>query len=102
MLVALFFAWLPPYRVLMVWLYARTQSVFLGAVMHVPIIFNQYLVNPSTPTWEGSFTFLVAFGAALWVIVAILAVTGEFVRPAGPIRFSRSTAVVSEAAPQRT
>ncbi len=87
MLVALFFAWLPPYRVLMVWLYARTQSIFLVALMHVPIVFNQYLVNPATPTWEGSFAFLVAFGAALWAIVALIAVARrEVVRPAAVSR----------------
>ncbi len=70
---ALFVAWLPPYRVLMVWVYARTRSVLVVVLTHVPIVFNQYVVNPLSPDWEGSFTFLMAFGASLWVIVAACA-----------------------------
>jgi CAAX protease family protein len=33
----LLFAWLPPYRVLMVWVYGRTESLPMAMLMHVPI-----------------------------------------------------------------
>ena len=37
-LVVLLFSWLPPYRVLMVWVYDRTQSLLLTMLMHMPIV----------------------------------------------------------------
>ena len=43
---AMLFAWLPPYRVLMVWVYDRTQSLLVVMLMHMPIVVSQFVLNP--------------------------------------------------------
>jgi hypothetical protein len=41
LIAALLFAWLPPYRILMVWVYDHTQSLLLMLLMHLAIVVNQ-------------------------------------------------------------
>jgi membrane protease YdiL (CAAX protease family) len=68
-LAVLLFSWLPPYRVLMVWAYDHTHSVFLAWLMHLPIVVNAFVLSPAGIP-EAVLTFDLAFGAALWVLVA--------------------------------
>ena len=42
-LAVLLFAWLPPYRVLMVWVYDRTESLLLVILMHTLITAAQFI-----------------------------------------------------------
>jgi len=64
------FSWLVPYRVLMVWAYARTRSVLLGMVMHVPIVVSQYVLNPEGISGKPLFLSLIVYSVALWLLVA--------------------------------
>ncbi|HEX6579951.1 MAG TPA: type II CAAX endopeptidase family protein [Actinomycetota bacterium] len=75
LVVALLFAWLIPYRVLMVWVYDRTQSVLLMYLMHVPATAFVAISVPSegvsgivlvTPVliWGAVFSMMVA--AVAW------------------------------------
>ena len=72
---ALLFAWLIPYRVLMVWVYDRTQSVLIAYLMHVPATAFAAIFAPSegvsgivlvTPVlvWGAVFSMMVA--AVAW------------------------------------
>jgi membrane protease YdiL (CAAX protease family) len=64
------FAWLVPYRVLMVWLYHRTRSLLLVMLMHVPIVVSMYVLGAEDLSGDGMFISLLAYGAALWLVVA--------------------------------
>jgi membrane protease YdiL (CAAX protease family) len=70
---AMLFAWLPPYRVLMVWVYDRTGSLLLAMLMHMPIVVSQYVLNPEAISAEQMFMSLIATGAALWLVVGVVA-----------------------------
>jgi len=72
LLVALF-SFLPPYRVLMVWVYDRTQSVLIAILMHASLTASMLILGPPV---SGS-TLLahdLTFAGALWVVVAGVAV----------------------------
>jgi uncharacterized protein len=73
LMAALLFAWLVPYRVLMVWLYDRTHSVLLVMLMHLPIVVGAYVFMDEGLSAQEAFTSLVAYGAALWVVVVVVA-----------------------------
>jgi CAAX protease family protein len=70
---AMLFAWLPPYRVLMVWVYDRTQSLLVVMLMHMPIVVSQFVLNPEGISGEQMFMSLIATGAALWLVVGAVA-----------------------------
>jgi uncharacterized protein len=70
---AMLFAWLPPYRVLMVWVDDRTQSLFVVMLMHMPIVVSQFVLTPEAISGEQMFMSLVATGAALWLVVGAVA-----------------------------
>jgi membrane protease YdiL (CAAX protease family) len=69
MLVALF-TFLPPYRVLMVRVYERTQSLFVGILMHASLTASMILLGPAV-TGRALVLYDLAFGAALWSVVAL-------------------------------
>ncbi len=71
---AMLFAWLPPYRVLMVWVYDRTQSVLVVMLMHMPIVVSQFVLTPERMSGEQMFASLIATGAALWLVVGAVAI----------------------------
>jgi uncharacterized protein len=62
-------AWFAPYRVLMVWVYDRTESLLLAMLMHGSATGSLVIFASLAPGWP-LFTFLVVFGAVLWVAVA--------------------------------
>ena len=63
---------LPPYRLLMTWLYQRTESVLLGALMHAGYTGWLFVLSPAT-TFEEGLLWQGAFAAMLWI--AALAAT---------------------------
>lgn len=71
---ALLFAWLLPYRVLMVWVYDRTESLLIAILMHAPITAISYILAPSAGI-SGTVlvTPVLVYAAVFWVIVAIVA-----------------------------
>jgi uncharacterized protein len=66
-------AWFPPYRVLMVWVYDRTESLLVAMLMHGSATGSLVILASLAPGWP-LFTFLLVFGAVLWVVVAAVAV----------------------------
>jgi membrane protease YdiL (CAAX protease family) len=67
------FAWLPAYRVLMVWVYDRTQSLLLAMLMHGSLTAGMLILQPQEPlamVGTNLLTWLLAFTAVWWLIVA--------------------------------
>jgi membrane protease YdiL (CAAX protease family) len=69
----LLFAWLPPYRVLMVWVYDRTESLLLAYLMHVPISTTAFILASDSPPGTATVTKVLVWGAVFWLIVAVVA-----------------------------
>ncbi len=63
------FAWLPAYRILMVWVYDRTESLLVVILMHVSLVATMLITEPPL-TGEGVLTFILIRAAVLWAIVA--------------------------------
>jgi hypothetical protein len=60
---------LPAFRVLMVWVYDRTQSLFVGILMHVSITASALILTPQT-TGVLLLAYGLALAAAMWAIIA--------------------------------
>jgi membrane protease YdiL (CAAX protease family) len=73
--VAAIIFWMLAYRVLMVWVYDRTQSVLMATLMHLMIIVWPFIL-PGSPAMVGvpDLIFNLVLGATLWVFVAAVAV----------------------------
>lgn len=69
-LAVLLFSFLIPYRVLMVWVYDRTNSLLVVMLMHAPLAAGQVILMPPLISGERMVTFDLVFAAALWVGVA--------------------------------
>jgi membrane protease YdiL (CAAX protease family) len=75
-------AWLPAYRVLMVWIYDRTGSLLVAVLMHASLIATQLIVRPAVTGEATTLVWVLGWAAALWVVVAVVAVAtgGQFTR----------------------
>jgi membrane protease YdiL (CAAX protease family) len=74
------FAWLPAFRVLMVWVYDRTSSLLVVMLMHASLVATQLIARPPVTEAATSLVWTLAWAAALWVVVAVVAVatSGQF------------------------
>jgi membrane protease YdiL (CAAX protease family) len=75
-LTVLLFSFLPPYRVLMVWVYDRTHSLLVVMLMHAPLVAGQFTLIPAA-TGLVDVIFDLVFAAALWVVVAAVVVVNR-------------------------
>jgi membrane protease YdiL (CAAX protease family) len=64
------FAWLTPYRVLMVWVYDTTNSLPVAMVMHASLTAGMLMFQPANMAGTVLLTWLVAWAASWWAIVA--------------------------------
>jgi uncharacterized protein len=69
----LLFAWLPPYRVLMVWVYDRTESLLIAMLMHVPISVTAFVLASEASSSSALVVPVLVWGAAFWLIVTVVA-----------------------------
>jgi hypothetical protein len=72
-LAVVLFAFLVPYRILMVWVYERTHSVLIAMLMHAALTASVRIFDPIGIAGRELVTYSAAFGAALWCVVAIVA-----------------------------
>ena len=70
---AFLFSWLPAYRVLMVWLYDRTQSLLLAYLMHVPISATTFILIADGKPAAAAVTKVLVWGTVFWLMVAAVA-----------------------------
>jgi membrane protease YdiL (CAAX protease family) len=82
-LAAQLFAWMPAYRVLMVWVYDRTESLLLAVLMHGTLSASMFVFQSLTMSGVAQLTFLLVWAAVLWIVVAAVAVAsgGQLSRP---------------------
>jgi len=79
------FSALPAFRVLMVWVYGRTGSLLVGMLMHSSLTSSLLILTPLT-TGVPLLTFDFVFAAALWVVVAAVAVASGWQLSRQPLR----------------
>jgi membrane protease YdiL (CAAX protease family) len=84
--VGVFVGYLTAFRVLMVWLYDRTESIFLGMLMHVSITASLLTLNPLDISGAHLVAYSLALAGAVWVVVAVVAVTNKGELRSQPLR----------------
>lgn len=67
----LLFSFLPPFRVLMVWLYDRTESLLLVMIMHASLSATSLILQPQTAGVD-VVAYDLTLAAALWAFVAVV------------------------------
>ncbi len=68
----LYLAALTAYRLLMTWVYASTQSLFVAVLMHASYTGWLFVLYPATSFAQG-LVWQIAFAVALWMLVALVA-----------------------------
>lgn len=71
LLLARLLAWLPAYRILMVWLYSKTDSLFLNIVMHMFLVASLVIIDPVLHNSE-LLVYIIIRSIVLWIIVFIV------------------------------
>lgn len=66
------FAWLPPFRALMVYLHDQTNSLLVTILMHASLVFTTLTLPSMELSGVNLLIWLVTWGAALWGLVAAL------------------------------
>ena len=66
-LIGRLFAWLPPFRVFMVWILDRTGSLLIVILTHASLVFTTTVLIPMTLTGDSLLTWLILWGAVLWL-----------------------------------
>jgi CAAX protease family protein len=79
------FSWLPAFRILMVWVYDRTGSLLVAMLMHGSLTATQLIFMPAPPSGMTLIISILAWAAALWIVVALIAVGGRW-QPSRPLR----------------
>ena len=73
----LLFSFLPPYRMLMVWVHERTGSVLVAMVMHASLTFSMIILGPSLAPKGPVMTYHLAYAAVLWLVVGAVALAAH-------------------------
>lgn len=71
-LAVLLFSFLPAYRILLTWIYDRTQSMLLVLLMHAPLSACQLILIPPTLSGTKMVIYDLIFGASLWILAIIV------------------------------
>jgi membrane protease YdiL (CAAX protease family) len=79
-LVGLLAGTLPAFRVLMVWVYERTGSLLVAMLMHVSLTSSLIIFRPPAALGVSLLVYDLVLAAALWVVVAVVAASGQFSR----------------------
>ena len=85
-------AQLTAYRVLMVWLYDRTESLFLVTLMHASLTASTVFIFTPLATGVAFLIFGWVLAGAFWILVALVAMAGGFRRPPMRTRVERDAA----------
>jgi membrane protease YdiL (CAAX protease family) len=74
LLPAQLFAWLPPFRVLMVWMHDHTDSLLLAMLMHASATASMLILQPFGISGVMLLAYVLGLGAAYWAILGVVAV----------------------------
>ncbi len=75
------FTWLPPYRILMVWILDRTKSLLLVILTHASLVFTTTVIVPMTLKGESLLIWLAVWSIALWIVVGAITVFSRKTKP---------------------
>jgi uncharacterized protein len=85
--VGVFAGYLTAFRVLMVWVYDRTESLLLAMLMHVSLTASLLVLSQIGISGANLLVFSFTFAAAVWVVVgAIAARAGQSLERSSPSR----------------
>jgi hypothetical protein len=73
----LLFSFLPPFRILMVWVYEHTESLFLAVLMHASLDVFWMLSMPFAITGKERVIWYALWAVVLWSIVAIISIASN-------------------------
>jgi membrane protease YdiL (CAAX protease family) len=65
------FSWLPPYRIIMVWVYDHTESLLLSVLMHASLLGSLKALVPADLSGATLITWIFSWAIALWIIIAV-------------------------------
>jgi membrane protease YdiL (CAAX protease family) len=71
------FSWLPPFRILLVWIYDRTGSLILPMLMHGCVSAVSVVLVNVAPSPAVLWTVTLAWPVMMWLLVTILAVASR-------------------------
>jgi uncharacterized protein len=70
-------SFLPPFRILMVWVYQHTRSLFIAILMHASLDVFWILSMPVAITGKERVTWYTLWAVVLWGIVAIIGIVSN-------------------------
>ncbi|OGD54189.1 hypothetical protein A3K80_07585 [Candidatus Bathyarchaeota archaeon RBG_13_38_9] len=73
------FSFLPPYRVLMTWVYDHTKSLFMAIIMHSSLLIFWLIATPTGITGANQVTWYIVWAVVLWVIAGIIYLKNKFI-----------------------
>ena len=76
-LAVILFSFLPPFRIIMTWVYAHTRSLFIAILMHASLDIFWILSTPVNLTGEQRVIWYLAWAIVLWGIVAVINITSK-------------------------
>ena len=71
------FSWLPPYRMLMVWVYDRTESLLIVVLMHASLMAGLSALVPAELSGTTLLTWILTWAAGLWAVGGVVAMTNN-------------------------
>ena len=71
------FSWLPPFRILLVWIYDRTGSLLLPMLMHGCVSAVSVVLVTAAPSPAVLWTVTLAWPVMMWLLVMILTVASH-------------------------
>ena len=77
LLIGQLFSWLPPYRILMVWIYNQTGSLLVSVLMHASLMAGLNALVPGELSGTTLFTWILAWAVALWIVVGVGAIANN-------------------------
>ena len=77
-LLTMLFSWLPPFRVLLVWVHDRTQSLPVVMLMHAAVSFVTLTVRPEGLTGTRLLASLLVAPLTMWLLVAAIGLVNHW------------------------
>ena len=73
----LLFTFLPPFRIIMTWVYAHTKSLLMAILMHASLDIAWIISTPINLTGGQLVTWYLAWAIVLWGIVVVIGLVGN-------------------------
>ncbi|MGD8402883.1 MAG: CPBP family intramembrane metalloprotease [Anaerolineales bacterium] len=71
------FSWLPPYRILMVWVYDRTESLLVSVLMHTSLMAGLSALVPAELSGVSLLTWILTWAATLWIVGGVVTLSNN-------------------------